>query len=272
MLELLQNTAKETGIFTLQLIVIGAIFFFIEKIRPAEKNTHFIKSDFKQELGLAVLNTSVFYPIINAIFAIAILKALIDFLPYQIFNEQLSTLPLLLQVLAACFIMDFATYWRHRTTHRVKWLWPFHSIHHAAKNVNWLTSARLHPVDVLVATIFDVVILHIFGFEATGIAIAVLVIGLYNFFTHANIDLKFQKPIRYIFASPNFHRWHHATEKSAYDKNFCAMFSLLDVMFGTYYHPEDLPEGYGLEPQEQELYPKSMWGWLTYPFQKLLQK
>ena len=88
-------------------------------------------------------------------------------------------------------------------------------------------------------------------------------------FTHANINLKFDKPLRYVLASPHYHRWHHAGEKHAYNKNYCAMFSLIDLMFGTYYHPERLPKGYGLEPLEQKDYPDGLLGWLAYPFKQV---
>ena len=272
MIETFQNFGVSLGSLAIELTIIGLLFWGIEKLRPAEKKTAFFKTDFKQELGLALLNGSIASPFFHAFIALILLAAIQDFIPYQIFNDQLSSLPITLQVIVACFIMDFSTYWRHRITHRVKWLWPFHSVHHAAKSLNWLTSLRLHPVDIFMATLFDVFILHIFGFDAAGIAPAVLVMKFYNYFTHANLDLKFEKPVRYIFASPNFHRWHHATEKSAYDKNFCSMFSLLDLMFGTYYHPEELPKGYGLEPQDQKKYPKGLLGWLAYPVKQLLQK
>ena len=151
-------------------------------------------------------------------------------------------------------------------------MWSFHAIHHAAQNLSWITALRLHPIDILVAVFFDVIFLHIFGFSAPGIFIAMLVIKGYNYFTHANVDMKFGVPVRYIFASPNFHRWHHAVEKEAHNKNYCSMFSLLDVMFGTYYHPEDLPKGYGLSRFEQRNYPAGLMGWIVYPFQAGLEE
>ena len=151
-------------------------------------------------------------------------------------------------------------------------MWSFHAVHHAAKNISWLTGLRLHPIDLLIATTFDVFILHIFGFDAPGILFAVIIMKCYNHFTHANLDLQFPKPVRYIFASPNYHRWHHASEKEAHNKNYCVIFSLLDVIFGTYYHPEQLPAGYGLTKNEQKQYPTSLLGWINYPFLRVWKK
>jgi sterol desaturase/sphingolipid hydroxylase (fatty acid hydroxylase superfamily) len=234
---------------SMELVIFGAIFLAIERIRPAEKKTDFIKSDSRQELALAMFNISIIAPLFYTFIVGGVLIFIKNLLPYQIFDAQLSALPALAQIIAACFILDFATYWRHRFTHRVKWLWPFHSIHHAAQNINWLTSMRLHPIDFCVALTFNVLMLHVFGFSAGGITLGFLVYYFYNFFTHANLDLQFPKPFRYILASPNFHRWH-------------------DLMFGTYYHPEELPKGYGLEPAEQTRYPNGFLGWLAYPFRR----
>lgn len=255
--------------FVLEMIIVGLAFFLIERLRPAEK-VSFFKPGFREELGLAFLNVSLFSPLSVAVMAAFVWYFVQDLIPYQMFAPQLESLPLTVQLILALIILDFSTYWRHRFTHN--YMWPFHSVHHAAKNLTWLTALRLHPIDLFTATVFDVLILHLVGFGGIGIFGAAFVLKGYNYFTHANIDLKFDKPMRYVFASPHFHRWHHAGEKHAYNKNFCAMFSGLDYIFGTYYHPERLPKGYGLEPPEQKEYPEDLMGWLAYPFRQVAKK
>jgi len=273
MLEIIASYAKDIAYIIAQFMILGAAFIGIEKLRPAHKNTPSPTKDkiFQKELALALLNASIFSPIIHIIIAGGLFLVIKEYIPHQIFDNQLSALPIALQIIVACFIMDFSTYWRHRVTHMNRHLWQFHSVHHAAKKLTWITGLRLHPIDIFMATLFDVVILHVIGFSGVGIIAAILIIQFYNHFVHANIDLKYDKPIRYIFASPNFHRWHHATEKTAHNKNFCSMFSLLDLMFGTYHHPEDLPKDYGLEPHNQKQYPKGLWGWLIYPFKQIVK-
>lgn len=250
----------------LELCIVGGVFFIVEKLRPAEKNVNFFNEDFSQELGLAVLNALIVIPV-YLIFIAALINWIIGpLIPYQMFNEHILMLPILVQVILGAFIMDVSTYWRHRFTHH--YMWRFHSIHHSAKHLNWLTSLRLHPIDILISAIFDLTVLHILGFSGAGMAFAFLFLRAYNYFIHANINLQFGKPTRYILASPNFHRWHHALEKEAHDKNFCSAFSLIDIMFGTYYHPEAaLPAGYGIGDDQKD-YPKTLWGQLIYPFKK----
>ncbi len=264
----LQAAFADIGIFLIEILIVGGFFYLIEEIRPAEK-VKFFKPGFREELGLAFLNVSFFSPISVAIMAAFTLYFIDDLIPYQMFAPQIEALPITIQIILGLFLLDFSTYWRHRFTHN--YMWPFHSVHHAAKNLTWITALRLHPVDILTATVFDVIMLHIFGFGGAGLLGTVIILKGYNYFTHSNIDMKYNKPMRYIFASPHFHRWHHAAEKRAYDKNFCVIFSILDLAFGTYYHPEESPKGYGLEPIEQKEYPNGLGGWLAYPFKQVIK-
>jgi sterol desaturase/sphingolipid hydroxylase (fatty acid hydroxylase superfamily) len=245
----------------------GIVFMLAERLRP-HKNTSVFGKDFTKELWLALLNGSFFAPFFTILFTFVTLHVVNIGLPHQLFAEKILMWPLLLQILIGAFIMDFSTYWRHRLMHNRN-LWPFHSMHHSAEELTWLTALRLHPLEILISKIFDVTLLHVLGFSEADIVGAVIFMMIYNFFTHANINLEFRAPLKYIFASPNFHRWHHANHKEAYDKNFCATFSLLDVMFGTYYFPQGtVPDIYGLSPAEQREVPHSLRSHLLLPFQK----
>jgi sterol desaturase/sphingolipid hydroxylase (fatty acid hydroxylase superfamily) len=157
------------------------------------------------------------------------------------FDETLRHLPLALQILLGLLLVDFSTYWRHRFTH--KYMWQYHAFHHSAEEITWITSLRLHPVDYAVAMLVDTIFLYFLGFGGQGIAAALVIAQVYNYFTHLDLNVQFKKPLCYVLASPHYHRWHHATDKSAYDKNFCGIFSFLDVIFGTYHHPDELPKG-----------------------------
>ena len=265
-MEKLQPFFLDIEFFLAEIVLFGCLFFFIEKLRPAQKETSFFKKDLKNEFLLALVNIGIFQPIFG-LTVIYLIVSLISFvIPYQIFDETIQSWPFIVQIPLAILILDFAVYWRHRFTHY--FMWSYHSVHHSAKELTWLTSMRLHPVDILIAMIFDTVVLHIFGFGGVGIFGAFILIKLINYMTHMNMDLQFDKPLRYILASPNYHRWHHATVRDAYDKNFCAALPLYDLLFGTYYHPETLPPNYGLSAIEQKNFPDSFAGWLSYPFKR----
>ena len=140
---MLQATLNTLTQFSLEITIAGCLFFFLERLKPADKNQPFIKKDSKQELALAFLNVLVSIPLFTALVFYIHQYTLSYILPYQAFNEPINALPLGLQMFLGAFILDFSTYWRHRFTHH--YMWRYHSIHHSAVQINWLTSMRLHP-------------------------------------------------------------------------------------------------------------------------------
>jgi len=78
---------------------------------------------------------------------------------------------------------------------------------------------------------------------------------------------------RRILASPYFHRWHHANDKRSYDKNFCVIFPFLDILFGSFYYPDNrIPDGYGLRVKEQKNFQSGLRGAFIYPFVVLAKR
>ncbi len=254
----------------IELIIVGIILTFIERIKPAEKIKGFFKDDMKTELITAIINIFIFLPIIAILSYSFIDTILSPLIKEQLFAEQIQNLPLTIQIILGAVILDFSTYWRHRFTHF--YMWSYHSMHHSAKQITWITGFRLHPIDLLAAILFNSFILYILGFSGIGFMGATIIIKAMNYFTHLNYNIKFSKPLRYIIASPHYHRWHHATNKQAYNTNFCGTFPFLDIIFRSYYHPEELPPKYGLSPMEQKSFPTNSYiGWMLYPFKRNLK-
>ena len=65
---------------------------------------------------------------------------------------------------------------------------------------------------------------------------------------HANVTIEIGV-LRYLFVTPQSHRLHHTLGKEVpRNKNFGAVFSVWDVMFGTYVAPSH--EDYALGTEE----------------------
>ena len=157
---------------------------------------------------------------------------------------------------------DFVLYWIHRAFHR-GFLWKYHAVHHATRELEWTSAARFHPVNLALGTAaVDIAAL------LCGISPEIfLVIGPFNTITsclvHANLNWSFG-PLRYVLVSPVFHRWHHA--RAVRDKNFASTFSLWDVMFGTAYMPAKArPADYGIDDAAM---PEGMWAQIAYPLRQ----
>lgn len=177
---------------------------------------------------------------------------------------HVATLPLLVQALLILLIGDFFQYWLHRFFHRDP-LWKYHAIHHSPTEIDWHTSSRFHPINIILYSTSINALLPFLGFSREAFEILIPFNTLYSPLVHANVPWTYG-PFRYILASPVFHRWHHTHLNEGGNKNFAPTFSFLDVIFGTFYMPKDRqPELFGIEGNPV---PESVIGQLSYPFRQ----
>ena len=178
---------------------------------------------------------------------------------YENGHGPLSHLPLWVQGAIYLIGTDFALYWIHRGFHR-GFLWKYHAVHHASEDVEWISVARFHPVNLILGTgLVDVVAL------LSGISPWIfVVIGPFNVISscmvHANLNWTFG-PLRYVISSPVFHRWHHVADVC--DKNLAGTFAIWDWMFGTFHMPAgELPRNYGIDDKQM---PEGLVPQMLYP-------
>lgn len=158
---------------------------------------------------------------------------------------------------------EFLLYWTHRSLHKIPSLWRVHAMHHSSMRMDWLASARVHPIEVLATRFLSVLPLFLCGFPPEIAALYSPWLGMYQIFVHGNFGWSYGL-LKYVFVSPAFHRWRHAAEEEALDKNFSSLFSFYDYIFGTAYFPAAArPERYGLHEEQM---PASLAGQLAYPF------
>ncbi len=159
-------------------------------------------------------------------------------------SAWVAGLPLAWQFTGLMVVTDFCQYWLHRALHG-RTLWPFHAIHHAAEEVNWTATFRLHPVNHLMVNTSLAVLARLAGVSELVLLLAAPVFFFTGALSHANLGWTYG-PLRYVIASPVFHRWHHVAAPEARDRNYAPMFAVWDVLFGTFRMPRgELPDGYG---------------------------
>jgi sterol desaturase/sphingolipid hydroxylase (fatty acid hydroxylase superfamily) len=179
-------------------------------------------------------------------------------------HHRSHALPPGVQVAAILIVGDFIGYCTHRLFHR-RALWKFHAVHHGSTQVDWLSSVRLHPVNDALAKVAQSLPLLFLGFDYTLLAAYIPFLTFYAIFLHANVPWTFG-PLRYVVASPTFHRWHHTSQAEGLDRNFAGLFPLWDLLFGTFYMPPGRqPEAFGLAG---ERVPDGLLAQLAYPFRK----
>ena len=155
-------------------------------------------------------------------------------------------------------------YWIHRAFHTRRG-WAFHATHHSPTVLDWMAAVRFHPVNFLLDyTLADVAVL-LMGFSPTVFVVLMPVHQIYSAMVHANLNWTFG-PLRYVFAGPVFHRWHHTAAGAGLDRNFAPTFPFFYVIFGTFYMPLGLrPEQFGNGDDD---FPEGFWRQLFDPLRR----
>ena len=161
--------------------------------------------------------------------------------------------PLWAELIIGLVMMDFfGQYMPHWIMHKIKFMWKFHMVHHSDTKVDVTTGTRHHPGEWL--------------FRESSAILGILILGLpvgmyflyrgcsaiFTHFNHANIRVPIwlDKPISWIFVSPNMHKAHHHYQRPLTDKNYSNIFSLWDRLFGTYVYKDPATLKYGLDVLE----------------------
>jgi sterol desaturase/sphingolipid hydroxylase (fatty acid hydroxylase superfamily) len=179
----------------------------------------------------------------------------------------LAVLPFWAQVPVYIVASDFLLYWSHRLFHGAN-LWRFHAVHHSAEEVDWTTAYRFHPVNLWLGSFLVTAIMLFLGIAPTVLLFLVAFDTTTAAFVHTNLNWTLG-PLKYVVATPVFHRWHHTPLEEGGNSNFGALLSLWDVAFGTFYMPERrLPVRYGIDDPQ---FPKSFLGQTVHPFRDLAE-
>lgn len=260
------------GGLILGFLVLAALFWPIERRFPAIPGQPIRRLGFRTDLAYWFFTPLVTKGLTRAVGTVAaVLVALAAGVPLdrehvQAFFADPGRLvrrqPAALQALEVLLLGDLLGYWSHRLFHG-RHLWRFHAVHHASKQVDWLSSVRLHPVNDVVSRLVAAMPILLLGFPPQVLAAYVPFLSFYAILLHANVDWTFG-PLRHLLASPVFHRWHHTSEAEGLDKNFAGLFPFIDLLFGTFYMPEGRrPERFGLVNDDV---PEGLFAQLAFPF------
>jgi len=181
------------------------------------------------------------------LFGITSTEDLITF--YEDGHGPLAALPLWLQAIIFLIGTDLIMYFSHRLFHGPT-MWKYHAVHHSSKDLDWISAARFHPVNIALGSVTADVILLLAGISPNALVILGPFTIAHSAFVHANLNWSLG-PLRYVIAGPVFHRWHHTAADEGGEKNFASTFPVLDLIFGTFYLPKDtLPASYGVADQD----------------------
>jgi sterol desaturase/sphingolipid hydroxylase (fatty acid hydroxylase superfamily) len=194
------------------------------------------------------------------LFGITTADGLVAF--YDNGHGPLAALPLFVQMGIFLIGEDIVLYWTHRLFHG-KRMWRYHAVHHSSEELEWISAARFHPINLFLGSVTADVVMLLMGISPNVFIVLGPFTIAHSAFVHANLDWTLG-PFKYVIAGPVFHRWHHTAADRGGEKNFAATFPILDVLFGTFYMPAgERPDSYGVSERE---FPSSFQGQLAHPF------
>ena len=156
-------------------------------------------------------------------------------LPAFAFAHRLSTIRMdsAPAWLGLYLLVEFAYYWHHRLTHRVRWLWATHSVHHSSNQLMLASAIRLGWTGRLGGAIAFFTPLVWIGFAPQEV-FGLLAAGLFwQFWIHADW-LPSLGPLERVFNTPTHHRVHHASNPEYLDCNYGSSLIVFDRLFGTF--------------------------------------
>jgi sterol desaturase/sphingolipid hydroxylase (fatty acid hydroxylase superfamily) len=141
---------------------------------------------------------------------------------------------------------EFCYYWFHRASHRVRWFWCNHAVHHSPNALNLSAAVRIGILGKVIGNAFFFTPLVWLGFEPRTVFATLSLNLLYQFWIHATWIPKLGW-LEGILNTPSAHRVHHASNLAYLDANYGGVLVIFDRMFGTYVREQDdMPCKYGL--------------------------
>jgi sterol desaturase/sphingolipid hydroxylase (fatty acid hydroxylase superfamily) len=248
-----------------QYLLIAVVFVPLELLLPLHAEQKLLRRHWGNDL-VNLLCNAVLIPLGLLAAVSAMLWAIGLTVPHGV-GEAVRAQPLWLQAAEAILIADIGFYLAHRAFHAVPFLWKFHAVHHSIEELDWLAAYRVHPIDQILTKSLSLLPVFALGFSDAAVVIFAVTYQWQSIAIHSNNRLGLG-PLKWIFATPQFHHWHHANEPGALDKNFAGQLVFLDWIGGTLHMPEGTPSRYGTD----EPVPKRYDGLVLYPFRANLAR
>lgn len=246
----------------LDLLASSALFIFLEKVFPRHKEQAILRPELSLDiiyfgmnhlaLGFLLIASNGFAP------------AMVDWAVNARLQAFMTGLPIWAQVVVLIFAADFVQYWIHRAYHEVPWLWGLHAVHHSAEHMDWIAGSRTHILQTLFDRTLVFLPLYLLGPSKEALDVYVVYAAFLAVFIHSNVSIP-MGPLKWVITTPQFHHWHHSSDRPAIDTNYAAYLPLYDKLFGTFHMPDaHWPIEYGtLTPL-----PRTFWGQFAYPFRR----
>jgi sterol desaturase/sphingolipid hydroxylase (fatty acid hydroxylase superfamily) len=166
-----------------------------------------------------------------------------------IYQHRLFDVPINAWTIVPIFVaVEFCYYWFHRGSHRIRWFWSAHVVHHSGEHMNFTTALRQSALYAVTGWWLFFMPLVWLGVPP-GVVFLLYACDLaYQYFVHTEAIGKLPRWYEYLFDTPSNHRVHHGRNHQYIDKNYGGVLIIFDRWFGTYIEEHE-PVDYGIPRQ-----------------------
>ncbi|MEX2476289.1 sterol desaturase family protein [Marinobacter sp.] len=145
------------------------------------------------------------------------------------------------------FGVDFCFYCMHRCSHRMRWFWAAHVVHHSSERMNFSTAMRQNATNIFNGMWIFYLPLALIGFNPLWIGVAYALSLVYQFFIHTTLVGRLPHWVEFVFNTPSHHRVHHGRNPGYIDRNYGGTLIVWDRLFGSFVAEDaNEPPEYGI--------------------------
>ena len=161
-----------------------------------------------------------------------LLVVVVIFFLYEKF--RLITIPFVWWAWLVILVLeDFFYYWFHRVSHKSRFFWASHIVHHSSQKYNLSTALRQTWTGGFFGFVFYLA-LPLLGFHPLMIFTQMSISLLYQYWIHTELIHKMPHWFEAVFNTPSHHRVHHASNALYLDRNHAGILIIWDKLFGTF--------------------------------------
>ena len=151
------------------------------------------------------------------------------------YSHRLWTIPANAWTILPIFVgVEFCYYWFHRTSHRVRWFWSAHVVHHSGERMNMTTAMRQSLLYSVTGWWLFFMPLVLLGVHPAVVFFLYACDLAYQFFIHTESVGRLPAWVEFVFDTPSNHRVHHGRNPQYIDKNYGGVLIVFDRLFGTF--------------------------------------
>ncbi|MFP5379135.1 MAG: sterol desaturase family protein [Vicinamibacteria bacterium] len=181
----------------------------------------------------------------------------------------LPDLPFAVRVLLGLMALDLVAAWlSHWVSHRTRWLWRLHLVHHSDTYVDTTSANRHHPGESVVRFAFTMLAVVLAGAPMWMVVLYQSLSVVLSQFNHANIRLPraVDRALSWVIVSPDMHKVHHHYVRPWTDSNYGNIFSIWDRAFGTFLSLDREALVYGIDTHMAPDEHSTVGALMTMPF------